>query len=165
MSYFVQVTDTKENLASGSPRDVQQNAKNDAESQSDKEAASKAESQNASGAATNNAGLAANGTNNSTLRPDRQTHLAMASKPSAPSDARPPGSQPPPNDMSKRVLDAGQCSSCQPMRILVDEWGRSFEGQLREKLEIAIDPTLKLLDELLEKSEHYDRFHSRSGKI
>jgi len=39
------------------------------------------------------------------------------------------------------------------MKILVDEWGRSFEGQMREKLEIAIDPTIKLLDELLAKSQ------------
>jgi len=35
------------------------------------------------------------------------------------------------------------------MKILVDEWGRSFEGQMREKAEIAIDPTIKLLEELL----------------
>jgi len=25
------------------------------------------------------------------------------------------------------------------MKILVDEWGRSFEGQMREKAEIAIE--------------------------
>src|SRR4029077_16172748 len=90
----------------------------------------------------------------SDLRPDPQTHLATA-RPPANSETRPAsdGSQPPPNDMVKRVLDAGQCSSCQPMRILVDEWGRSFEGQVREKLEIAIDPTLRLLDELLGKAK------------
>jgi hypothetical protein len=84
---------------------------------------------------------------------DNQIHLAMTpppAKPREPSD----GIQPPPNSMSKRVLDvAGQCCSCQPMKIVVDEWGRSFEGQMREKLEIAIDPVLKLLDGLLGKAQ------------
>ena len=66
--------------------------------------------------------------------------------------------------MSKRVLDAGQCSSCQPMRILVDEWGRSFEGQMREKLEIAIDPVLRQLDELLGKAQDLTDATLTTGK-
>jgi hypothetical protein len=83
---------------------------------------------------------------------DNKIHLAANNSPPKPSDEQ-AGSQPPPNNMTKRVLDVGQCSSCQPMKILVDEWGRSFEGQMREKLELAIDPTLKLLDELLGKAQ------------
>ena len=83
---------------------------------------------------------------------DNKIHLASNAAPPKPSDQQ-AGSQPPPNDMTKRVLDVGQCSSCQPMKIVVDEWGHSFEGQMREKLEIAIDPTLKLLDELLGKAQ------------
>src|SRR4029079_9835706 len=93
----------------------------------------------------------ASSTNSPKLRPDPQTHLATTAKPQESTSSR-EGSPPPPTDMVKRVLDAGQCSSCQPMKILVDEWGRSFEGQMLEKLEIAIDPVLKLLDELLEKA-------------
>jgi len=186
LSYIVQVTDTKENLASGTPQQAaEQNASTAAQTDSEKKpsgsakveartdsaatnnSVSAANAANNSTSATNaandsasaagsanNPASAANATNRSNLRPDLQTHLAMAAKPSQPG-SRPPGDQPPPNDMSKRVLDAGQCSSCQPMRILVDEWGRSFEGQLREKLEIAIDPTLKLLDDLLGKSEEF----------
>src|SRR6185436_5392367 len=79
--------------------------------------------------------------------------IAMDSKPSEP---RPPseGSPAPPNDMSKRVLDVGQSSACQPMRIRVDEWAGSFEGQLREKLEIAIDPVLRQLDALLSHAQN-----------
>ena len=51
--------------------------------------------------------------------------------------------------MAKRMLDVAQSCSCQPMKIKVDDWGRSFEGQVRDKLEIAIDPVLKELDRLL----------------
>ena len=86
-----------------------------------------------------------------------QNHIAMASPNSNSSSNSTPASnssQPPPNNMSKRALDvaAGQTSSAQPMRIVVDEWADSFEGQMREKQELAIDPTLKLLDELLHKA-------------
>lgn len=85
-----------------------------------------------------------------------QNHIAMASpKPDANANSTPPSgsSQPPPNNMSKRVLDVpGQTSSAQPMRIVVDQWARSFDGQQREKQELAIDPTLKLLDELLHRA-------------
>ena len=45
--------------------------------------------------------------------------------------------------MSKRMLDVAQTCSCTPMKIIVDQWARSFDGQMRDKLEIAIDPVLK----------------------
>ena len=56
--------------------------------------------------------------------------------------------------MSRRNLDVagGQTSSAQQMRIQVDQSARSFESQQREKQEMAIAPTLKLLDELLRKA-------------
>jgi hypothetical protein len=85
---------------------------------------------------------------------ERQNHLASAAKPSdAAQTPPPPGSQPPPNNMAMRMLDAAQSSACQPMHVTVDEWGRSFEGQMREKQELAIDPVLKRLDELLQKAQ------------
>jgi len=84
-----------------------------------------------------------------------QNHIAMSS-PNSNSNSTPASSssQPPPNSMSQRALDvaAGQTSSAQPMRIVVDEWAGSFQGRMREKQELAIDPTLKLLDQLLRKA-------------
>lgn len=59
------------------------------------------------------------------------------------------GALPPENEMSKRMLDAGQCSACNPRHITVDEFAGSFEGEKRKKLEIAIDPVLQRLAELL----------------
>ncbi len=90
--------------------------------------------------------------NQSSPPQQNQNHIAMASPQngtnSAPSSN---SSQPPPNSMSKRALDAasGQSSSAQQMRIVVDQWARSFDGQMREKQEMAIEPTLKLLEHLL----------------
>jgi len=84
-----------------------------------------------------------------------QNHIAMAS-PNSNSNSTPPSgsSQPPPNSMSKRALDvaSGQSSSAQQMRIVVDQWARSFDGQMREKQELAIDPVLKLLQQLLRRA-------------
>ena len=76
----------------------------------------------------------------------------MTSPEAGTNSASPSGSsQRPPNPMSQRALDvpSGQSSSAQPMRIVVDQWARSFDGQMREKQEMAIEPTLKLLEHLL----------------
>ena len=86
-----------------------------------------------------------------------QNHIAMASPNSnSSSNSTPssPSSQPPPNSMTKRVLDVaqGQTSSAQPMHIIVDQFARSFDGQMREKQEMAIDPVLKQLEELLRRA-------------
>ncbi len=81
-----------------------------------------------------------------------QNHIAMASPKSDANSSPPSGSsQPPPNSMSKRALDvaSGQSSSAQQMRIVVDQFARSFDGQMREKQELAIEPILKLLEQLL----------------
>ena len=87
---------------------------------------------------------------------DNKIHLAANAPPPKPKPASPEDPdavKPPPNNMSKRMLDVAQTCNCQPMKIKVDEWGRSFEGQLRDKLEIAIDPVLKQLDSLLGKAQ------------
>jgi hypothetical protein len=76
---------------------------------------------------------------------------AKAGKPSEQKESK--GDRPPPNDMEKRMLDAGQCASCKPRNISVDEWAGSFEGEKRKKLEIAIDPVLERLKELLTKAQ------------
>jgi hypothetical protein len=81
-----------------------------------------------------------------------QNHIAMTSPGAGTNAPSPSGSsQPPPNPMSQRALNvaSGQSSSAQPMRIVVDQWARSFDGQMREKQEMAIEPTLKLLEHLL----------------
>jgi len=57
--------------------------------------------------------------------------------------------QKPTDDMSKR-LKPGECTACSKKhRIKVDKWAGSFEGQAREKLQIAIDAYLKRLDQVL----------------
>lgn len=67
-------------------------------------------------------------------------------------------SQSKPDEMSKRMLDVeGQTAACKPRNIQVDEHAGSFDGEKRQKLEIAIDPILKRLDELLAQAqEHTD---------
>jgi hypothetical protein len=55
--------------------------------------------------------------------------------------------------MSKRMLDAGQCSACKPLRVTVDEWAGTFEGEKRQKLEIAIAPVLEKLATLLKMAD------------
>jgi hypothetical protein len=138
LSYFIRVTDTKENAALSSSDNT------NAISPTTPREASKAQlakSDKPPAAAPPNA-----------TPPDKKTHLAMNQPPPKPKDDE-SSLKRPPNNMSKRVLDAGQCSACQPMKIVVDQWSRSFEGQMRDKLEIAIDPVLKLLDGLLGKAQ------------
>lgn len=67
-----------------------------------------------------------------------------------------PGGNPPPgDDMTRRTLNLAQkgtaCSACQ--KLIVDKWSGSFEGQQREKLQIAIEEYIAELDALLEKAE------------
>jgi hypothetical protein len=68
-------------------------------------------------------------------------------------EQKPNGSQPPENEMTKRMLDAGQCTACKPRNIQIDEWAGTFEGEKRKKLEIAIAPVLAQLAEWLQKAE------------
>ena len=73
-------------------------------------------------------------------QPQQDKNLASANKP--------------PNNMAKRLLDAaGQCASCKPMRLIIDEWAGSFASQVREKLQLQIDPRLHQLDDELAVAE------------
>jgi hypothetical protein len=63
-------------------------------------------------------------------------------------------STPRPGDpMTRRSLDIAQSSSSNRMRLTVDKWAGSFEGQQRAKLEMAIGPELEALDKALEKGQ------------
>lgn len=64
-------------------------------------------------------------------------------------EKRASGDSPPPDEMTRRALDVGQSSACKPRNISVDEWAGQFDGEKRQKLEIAIEPVLKRLGELL----------------
>lgn len=74
--------------------------------------------------------------------------------------SEPQGGTPSPgNPMSKRELDveSAQSSSSQRMRLKIDEWAGSYDGQQRAKLEIAIAPKLEAIDRSLEKAENLSR--------
>jgi hypothetical protein len=74
------------------------------------------------------------------------------SSPSSPSD-RPPG-----DSMTRRSLDVQpQEASSKRMKLKVDEWAGSFEGQQRAKMEMAIAPELEALDQALAKAERTAR--------
>lgn len=63
------------------------------------------------------------------------------------------GAPKPDDDMTRRAVDVGQCTTCKPMRLTIDEWAGSFAGQAREKLQLEIDPILKELDRALAAAE------------
>ena len=91
-----------------------------------------------------------------------QSKLAASSKsqPNDPSQTASSQSTPPPGDnMPKRMLDVKppQTASSQRMRLKVDQWAGSFEGQQRAKLEMAIAPELEALDQKLAKSQRTAR--------
>ncbi len=72
--------------------------------------------------------------------------------------------------MAKRELDtpAGQCTSCMPRKITIDEWAGSYNSQVLEKLQLEIDPVLKQLKEALVQSQKslapaVDRMKSGAG--
>ena len=81
-----------------------------------------------------------------------------ASNDKSPSD--PSQSTPPPgDDMTRRMLDVQppQSASSQRMRLKVDQFAGSFEGQRREKLEMVIGPELEALDQKLAKAQRTAR--------
>jgi hypothetical protein len=65
--------------------------------------------------------------------------------------------QPPADRMTRRSLDVPQECSSKRMRLKVDEWAGSFEGQQRAKVEMAIAPELEALDQALAKAERTAR--------
>jgi hypothetical protein len=125
LTYAVRVTDTKENPAQSSSAQKSQTAQNSSNKTPE----------------------------NKTPPPDTQKHIAAKNPPAKPPSKPGDGAKPSPNNLSKRMLDVAQSCSCQPMKITVNDWGKSFEAQRREKLEIAIDPVLRSLDESLGKAQ------------
>jgi hypothetical protein len=71
------------------------------------------------------------------------------------SGTQPESAQPPPNNMTMRMLDLEKkCKVCSKKHhILVDKWAGSFDGQARKKLQIAINKYLKKLKELLDNAQ------------
>jgi hypothetical protein len=84
-----------------------------------------------------------------------QSQMASAQQAKAkpdPSQGETSGAQPN-NPMSMRQLDVdSQSASSSTMRIHIDKWAGSFEGQQRQKLELLIDPVLRELDAALAKA-------------
>ncbi|MEM8946128.1 MAG: hypothetical protein AAGD11_13220 [Planctomycetota bacterium] len=69
-------------------------------------------------------------------------------------------SESPGNPMSRRELDVegqAQSSNSQRMRLKIDQWAGSFDGQQRAKLEIAIAPKMEAIDRALEKAQELSR--------
>jgi len=63
------------------------------------------------------------------------------------------GAPRPEDAMTRRQLDVdSQSTTSSTMKIQIDKWAGSFEGQQRRKLEILIDPVLKELDAALAKA-------------
>ena len=143
------------NSGNQSPPDNGQNSsrQNTAQNQSPQNSAQNQSQQNAAqNSSSQQQSNPSNDQNQSSPPQQNQNHIAMTSPEAGTNSASPSGSsQRPPNPMSQRALDvpSGQSSSAQPMRIVVDQWARSFDGQMREKQEMAIEPTLKLLEHLL----------------
>jgi len=63
------------------------------------------------------------------------------------------GAPKPGDNMQRRELALGQCSSCKPMNLKIDEWAGSFLGQQRAKLEIAIEEFLARMETALRAAE------------
>ncbi|HTD88346.1 MAG TPA: hypothetical protein VK850_17365, partial [Candidatus Binatia bacterium] len=140
ISYTVQVTDTKQTSASATAEkktesteaqaqasaQTQENERpRDAQSPRESERREPAEPKESKGAAASK-------------KPDEQAKNVAQSQP---------------NEMNKRMLDVGQTAACKPRNITVDENAGSFDGDKRQKLEIAIEPVLKRLDELLAQAQ------------
>ena len=63
------------------------------------------------------------------------------------------GAPRPEDAMTRRQLDVdSQSTTSSTMKIQIDKWAGSFEGQQRRKLEIVIEPVLKELDAALAKA-------------
>ena len=69
-----------------------------------------------------------------------------------------PSNGPPPDNMAKNSVDvAPRASNSQQMRLKIDQWAGSFEGQQRRKLELVIGPLIEKLHSHLEKAELLSR--------
>ncbi|MCA9213164.1 MAG: hypothetical protein KDB27_08875 [Planctomycetales bacterium] len=77
------------------------------------------------------------------------------------SNGQPSSSMPgrPADNMTRRSLDIGsaQAGSSNRQSVTIDRWAGSFDGQSREKLEIAIAPVIEELDRHLADAENSSR--------
>ncbi|MCC7373875.1 MAG: hypothetical protein IT581_04400 [Verrucomicrobiales bacterium] len=151
VSYVVQVTDTRQSRAQGGP-----NASSAAKSETAL-ADAKEPSENSSQPDSQKPDTSDKPADQDPQRSDpskAQNASNLAANASKPSNSKPSqGATPPPDEMTRRMLDAGQCAACQPRNISVDQWAGTFDGEKRKKLEIAIEPILKQLEELLAEAQ------------
>jgi hypothetical protein len=169
LSYVVKVTDTKQNpteagaesqaLASNSkageskPNDADANAKDDEQNQQANEGEQNQPAKEGDASEKEKEQTALVEKENPEGKQNSSTLAANAAAKKNDEQQQPNGARPPENEMSKRMLDAGQCTACKPRNIQIDEWAGTFEGEKRKKLEIAIAPVLAQLDEWLQKAE------------
>jgi hypothetical protein len=79
-------------------------------------------------------------------RSDQKSPVGKSSD--EPQDQAGQSTPPPPNEMTKRSLDTGEPStSSSQQRLKIDEYAGSFEGQAREKLQIAVDAFIQRIRE------------------
>ncbi|MHA3774446.1 hypothetical protein ACXR0O_23210 [Verrucomicrobiota bacterium sgz303538] len=146
LSYVVQVTDTKQNPAQAVTASPTLASNGTPDAQAPKDGEQKPESDNSERNAADEQ-KESNGNpqkNDSSLTPKvtAKNQETPANRNTRPAD-----------QMSRRMLDAGQCTACKPRNLVIDEWAGSFEGEKRKKLEIAIAPVLEQLATLLQKAE------------
>jgi hypothetical protein len=148
ISYVVQVTDTRQSRAQGRPssNSTSKPEPSMAESKPPSEDSKDGPNSNQPNPQDNPASKDSE-LSNKTASPSASSLAAQTPKPSNSKPSQ--GDSPPPDDMTRRTLDAGQCSACQPRNISVDQWAGTFDGEKRQKLEIAIEPILRQLEELL----------------
>lgn len=92
---------------------------------------------------------------NSTQSNNSQSRAADSEQESR---AQPNSDSPPPDNMPRNTVDlAARSSTSQQMRLKVDQWAGSFEGQQREKLELVIAPLIAELDRNLQKAQTLSR--------
>ena len=175
LSYVVQVTDTKENPAAAAAQSQQPKEQQlaSAESPSEGQPKESKEGQQLAEAGKSEQkpgddrgqsskdskeAQASNSKNDkqqeSKQSPENESTLAAKAGKQNDSEPKESNAKPDPNEMSKRMLDvAGQCSACKPRNITVDETAGSYAGEKRKKLEIAIEPVLERLKELLAEAQ------------
>ena len=148
LSYTVQVTDTKDTLGSATAEAKAQSAQSEQSTVADAREGERPREADAESAQAK-AGEQKPSEQQANKASEPQDSKASASTPKERKEQAQNSSQQNPNEMSKRMLDAGQTAACKPRNISVDDRAGSFDGEKRAKLEIAIDPVLKRLDELL----------------
>lgn len=153
LSYVVQVTDTRQSRGQAEPNARSASKSDPTMASTDAPSDDKSGSETQTSQEPNPADSKPQAANPAS---SSGSPSSLASKPGRPSDPKASqGDSPPPDEMTRRMLDAGQCSTCKPMNISVDQWAGTFDGEKRKKLEIAIDPILKQLDGLLAEAQDH----------